>query len=346
MKKIFILFIIAFFAITSCDKAPNLPQIKALPDSSGHGVFIINEGNYMQGNAELSFLDLGLNQKFDNVFFQANKRKLGDVFQSINIINGNAYLVINNSSKIEIINPKTFKSIGAITGLHSPRYIIKTSTNKAYLSDIYDNNIFVVDLSNNQILKKIPLWGWVEEMISINGKTYATNLRGSYINIIDENTDQIIDSIETPFAPKNILKDSSNNLWVLCGDANANNKKHFIVKIDLKTKQIIKQFEIKTPLTNANKLRINAAANTLFWIDEGVFRMSVNDSILPPNPIIDKQQRIFYGLAIDPKYHEIMVSDAKDFNSNSDVYRYDFNGQLLGKFIGGKITSDFYFYYN
>ncbi len=346
MKKIFILFTIALFAISSCDKAPNLPQINALPDSSGHGVFIINEGNYTQGNAELSFLDLGLNQKFDNVFFQANNRKLGDVFQSMNIINGKAYLVINNSSKIEIINPKTFKSIGTITGLRSPRYIIKTSTNKAYVSDIYDNHIFVVDLSNNQILKKIPLWGWVEEMISINGKTYATNLRGSSINIIDENTNQIIDSIETPFAPKNILKDASNNLWVLCGDANASNKKHFIVKIDLETKQITKQFEIKTPQTNANKLRVNAIGNNLFWIDEGVFKMNINDSILPPNPIIDKQQRIFYGLAIDPKYHEIMVSDAKDFNSNSDVYRYDFNGQLLGKFTAGKITSDFYFYYN
>lgn len=346
MKKIVLLLTVAFLAITSCDKAPQVPEMTALPDSTLGGVFIINEGNYMQGNAELSFLDVGLNQKFDNVFFQANKRKLGDVFQSMNIINGNAYLVINNSSKIEIINPKTFKSIGAIIGLHSPRYIIKTNTNKAYVSDIYDNNIFVLDLSSNQILKKIPLWGWVEEMISINGKTYATNLRGSSINIIDENTDQIIDSIETPFAPKNILKDASNHLWVLCGDANASDKRHFIVKIDLQTKQIIKQFEIKTPQTNANKLRVNAAGNNLFWIDEGVFKMSINDSILPPNPIIDKQQRIFYGLAIDPKYHEIMVSDAKDFNSNSDVYRYDFNGQLLGKFIGGKITSDFYFYYN
>ncbi len=346
MKNIFLLFTIVLFVLTSCDKAPQVHEITAIPDSTLGGVFIINEGNYMQGNAELSFLDLGLNQKFDNVFFQANKRKLGDVFQSMNIINGNAYLVINNSSKIEIINPKTFKTVGSITGLHSPRYIIKTSTNKAYVSDIYDNHIFVVDLSSNQILKKIPLWGWVEEMVSINGKTYATNMRSNSINIIDENTDQIIDSIETPFAPKNILKDSSNNLWVLCGDANANNKKHFIVKIDLETKQIIKQFEIKTPKTNANKLRINATGNSLFWIDEGVFKMSINDSTLPPNPIIDKQQRIFYGLAIDPKYHEIMVSDAKDFNSNSDVYRYDFNGQLLGKFTGGKITSDFYFYYN
>jgi hypothetical protein len=58
------------------------------------------------------------------------------------------------------------------------------------------------------------------------------------------------------------------------------------------------------------------------------------------------QKKWLYGLGIDPKYNEIFVSDAKDFNSNSDVYRFDFSGQLLGKFTSGKITSDFYFYYN
>jgi len=50
----------------------------------------------------------------------------------MNIINGKAYLVVNNSSKIEIINPKTFKSIGTITGLRSPRYIIKQAPIKLY----------------------------------------------------------------------------------------------------------------------------------------------------------------------------------------------------------------------
>lgn len=340
-----LLFTIAFFAITSCDKAPDFPQIKSLPDSSGRGVFIINEGNFMQGNAELSFLDLGLNEKFDHVFLQANNRKLGDVFQSMNIINGKAYLVINNSSKIEIINPKTFKSIGTISSLRSPRYILKTSTNKAYVSDIYDNHIFVIDLNTNLIIGKIPLVGWVEEMLSINGKTYATNLKSNYLSIIDENTDQIIDSIETPFAPKNILKDSANHIWVLCGDANAIDKRHYLIQIN-SNNQITKKLAITTNQTAANKLKINANGNTLFWIDEDIYKMNINDSILPQNPIIEKQKRIFYGLAVDPIYNELLMSDAKDFNSNSDVYRYDFNGQLLGKFTGGKITSDFYFYYN
>jgi len=330
----------------SCDKAPKTADITVLPDSVSGGVFIVNEGNYMQGNAELSFINSGLKIRLDDVFKTANNRNLGDVFQSMNIINDKAYLVINNSGKIEIINPKNFKSIGIITGLHSPRYLTKISNNKAYVSDLYDNNIFVIDLQSNKIIKKIPVKGWVEEMLSLNGNTYITNVRSNKILVIDEFTDEIIDSIVTPFAPKNILKDSNNRIWVLCGDINAIDNEHFIIQLDVLNKKIAKKLLINTPNTAANRLRINKDGNTLFWIDEGVFKMNINDTLLPTNPIINKENKLFYGLGIDPKYNEIYVSDAKDFNANSVVYRYDFSGQLLGKFTTGKITGDFYFYYN
>ncbi len=341
-----VIFSYCFAMFSACDKAPKTPDITIIPDSISGGVFIVNEGNYMQGNAELGFINNGLKQRLDNVFQSANNRNLGDVFQSINIINEQAYLVINNSGKIEIINPKTFKSIGTITGLRSPRYITKISNSKAYVSDLYDNNIFVIDLQSKQIIKKIAIKGWSEEMLSLNGYTYVTNVRSSKIMVIDEFTDEIIDSISTPFAPKNILKDGNNRIWVLCGDVNAIDNKHFIIQLDDLNKKIAKKLLINSPNTATNRLRINKDGNMLFWINEGVFKMNINDTLLPVNPIINKENRLFYGLGIDPKYNEIYVSDTKDFNANSDVYRYDFSGKLLGKFISGKITGDFYFYYN
>lgn len=337
---------ILFSLFTACDKAPQTPDITVLPDSISGGVFIVNEGNFTQGNAALGFVNIGLKQRFEDVFKTANNRNLGDVFQSMNIINDKAYLVINNSGKIEIINPKTFKSIGTISGLRSPRYIVKIGNNKAYVSDIYDNNIFVIDLQSNQIIKKIPVKGWVEEMLSLNGNTYTTNVRSNKILVIDEFTDEIIDSIETPFAPKNILKDSANRIWVLCGDANAIDKRHFIIQLDILNKKVEKKLEIITSKTNADRFKINKEGNTVFWIDEGVFKMNINDSILPGKAIIDKENRVFYGLGIDPKYDEIFVSDYHDSNAKNEVYRYDFNGNLLGKFMSGYFTNGFYFYYN
>jgi len=336
-----LLFSIVF---VSCDKPPSIPPINIIPDSTLGGIFIVNEGLFMQGNGELSFINLGVNHQFNDVFFQANNKNLGDVFQSINIINGNAYLVVNNSSKIEMINPFTFKSVGTITGLKSPRYIVKTSTNKAYVSDLYDNHISIIDLTTNLITGKIPFKGWSEEMLSLNGKMYVTNIRSKFIGIIDENTNLLIDSIETPFAPKNIVKDSANNIWVLCGDANALDKRHFLIKINVNQNRVEKKLEIKVPNSSANRLKINKEGNTLFWIDESVFKMNIYDTILPANALINNEKKLFYGLGIDPFKNEIYVSDVKDFNSISDVYRYNFNGQLLGKFSAGKITSDFYFF--
>lgn len=344
MKHLFIFAISLFLLFSACDKPPGIAPINIIPDSTNGGIFIINEGVFMQGNAELSFINSGLNKRYDNVFFQANNRNLGDVFQSMNIFNGNAYLVVNNSSKIEIINPFTFKSVGTVTQLKSPRYLLKTGINKAYISDIYDNHVFVIDLNTNTVIKKIPLQGWSEEMCSFNGKTYVTNMRTSYLAIIDENNDNIIDSIKTPFAPKNILQDSAKNIWVLCGDINATDKRHFIVKIDPFLNKIVKTVEVKKLLSTANRLKINKAGNTLFWIDEEVYKMSLSDTMYLPQMLIDNEKKVFYGLGLDPKTNEIYVSDVKDFNSKSDIYRYNTNGQLLGKFEAGKNTNDFYFF--
>lgn len=331
------------FYFSSCDKPPSPPQINIIPDSSGKGIFIVNEGNFTQGNASLDFLNLGLKQYYQNITKQANGKDLGDVLQSVNLINDKLYLVVNNSGKIEIIDPKTFKTKGTINGLTSPRYISKAYNNKAYISDLYDNKITVIDLLSNNIIKKIDLHGWTEEMISFDNKTYITNLGSNKIYVIDEINDVLIDSIEVEFAPKNILLDSNNKAWVLCGNAEAIDKRHFIVQLDLQQKKILKKLEINAQKSFANRLRTNGFKNTLFWIDGGIYKLGIKDSLLPKEPIVLKESNKFYGLSVDPKTNEIFASNVKDFNSTSDINRYDTNGNLLGRITGGKITSDFYF---
>lgn len=91
---------------------------------------------------------------YTDVFKQANNKVLGDVLQSMSIINDKLYLVVNNSGKVEVLDKRNFISISTIAGLRSPRYIEAVSSNKAYISDLYDKAITVIDLSNNSVLKK------------------------------------------------------------------------------------------------------------------------------------------------------------------------------------------------
>lgn len=96
----------------------------------GHGLFITNEGNFQYGNATLSFYDTQTRKIDNEVFFRANDQKLGDVAQSMTMYGGLGWIVVNNSHVIFAIDPVTFKEVGRITNLTSPRYIHFCRTKK------------------------------------------------------------------------------------------------------------------------------------------------------------------------------------------------------------------------
>lgn len=110
--------------LTGCMKWDyDLGREIAVRPEVGHGLFITNEGNFQYGNATLSFYDTQTRKIDNEVFFRANDQKLGDVAQSMTMYGGLGWIVVNNSHVIFAIDPVTFKEVGRITNLTSPRYI-------------------------------------------------------------------------------------------------------------------------------------------------------------------------------------------------------------------------------
>ena len=159
MNKILTPFI-AYFLTLSCTRDPN-PVFPDLTDSylSGSGVFILNEGQFRSGNGSLSFFSNDSAKIFNNVFLKINKRLLGDVPYSMSIMGDNAYIVVNNSAKIEITKRNDMESVATISGLSSPRYISLISSTKAYVTSLDSDSLTIINLENNSISGYINIKG-------------------------------------------------------------------------------------------------------------------------------------------------------------------------------------------
>jgi hypothetical protein len=81
----------------------------------------------------------------------------------------------------------------------------------------------------------------------------------------------------------------------------------------------------------------------LYFLNAGVFRMSINDSQLPATAFIPGTSGNFYGLGIHPISGDVYVSDAIDFVQQGKVLRYSSAGTLSSDFTVGIIPGDFLF---
>lgn len=115
------------------------------------GLFIVNEGMFQYGNATLSYYDPETKTVENEVFHRANAFKLGDVAQSMTLHNGVGWIAVNNSHVVFAVDPDTFREVGRITNLTSPRYIHFVSEEKAYVTQIWDNRIFIVNPKRYEI---------------------------------------------------------------------------------------------------------------------------------------------------------------------------------------------------
>jgi len=339
---IIILFLTAVL-VSSCEKTPQNNNQPPLIEK-GKGVFIVNEGRYGSGEASVSYYRADSNTVYDDIFYTINHRHLGDICQSMYIFNGKAYIIVNNSRKIEVVDVNTFQSIATISGLTSPRYFLPVSQTKAYVSDMYSNSVSVIDLNTNMKTGEIPCQGSTEEMLAVNNKVYIANTEKEYIYIADPATDMITDSIHLSYGPLSMVKDKAGKLWVLCMGNYLDNTKAALFKLNSDGNGVELKLFFTSYLNAWNKLKINRTEDTLYFINGQVFRMATSSTGLPTDPFIVINSSNFYGLGVDDKTGNIYISDAIDYSQKGKIYIFTSRGILLNSFNAGIIPGGFYFY--
>lgn len=348
-----LLFVLAF---SSCSKDPIREEPVDPPDppdsttSYKSGCFVVNEGNYNWGNASVSFVDASTGKVAADIFATANKRSLGDVAQSMKIFNGRGYIVVNNSNKVEVVSLDDFTSVGTIVGFNSPRYFEVIDSSRAYVTNLL-GGISVVDLNTLAITATITTPDWTESMLVYDHYVFVTSIgqfsatsaaRKAKVFVVDTKQDKIIDSILTVREPLGIVIDKKDQVWVLCTGGWDGQEQPALLRINPNLRTIEKSYKFSSG--TPSKLCINPGRDTLYFLNSGVFRMTVSSSSLPDNAFIAQEGRLFYGLDINPFNGSVWVSDAVDYVQNGRVYRFSpSTGTLTATYEAGRIPGSFAF---
>jgi YVTN family beta-propeller protein len=340
LTKIGVLFLSALFVLSSCED--DKPK-GAYED----GVFITNEGAFGNNNGSVSFYSYGADNVTNNIFITKNERALGDVVQSICTTDEKAFIVVNNSNKVEVVDRNTFKEIQTIEDVSGPRYMASTGT-KGYLSCWGDNTVKVIDLNSMSVSKSIPVGAGPEKMLIANNKLFVANAGGwgtdSTISVIDITTEAIVASIPVKYSPRDLALDKDGYIWALCfgkvvydpiSYALVEETPSMIYKIDATTNTVlleIKLFDTQHPTT----LDIDKDGSTLYFGSGfgfgGIYKLIVEGSSATATQIAADYA---YGFAYDQNSDILFVLVAPDFSGAGTLFRYATDGTKLGEYSVG-----------
>ena len=145
------------------------------------------------------------------------------------------------------------------------------------------------------------------------------------ILVIDSDTDSVVDSIEVGIQPTSLVIDKYNKIWTITDGGYKGSpyghEEPCLYRIDAETRQIEKR--IVFDLNDApSEVCLNGTRDTLYFINEAVWRMDVRADAVPGEPFLKYNNTIYYGLTVDPKTSEVYVADAIDYVQNGVVYRF------------------------
>jgi hypothetical protein len=336
--------LIALTLLNSCKKQEIGPQCPACQDEvvpTTTDVLIGCEGNFGWGNASLSSYNPITKNVSNQVFQNVNGFGLGDVLQDITEINGTLYITMNNSSKIVMVDTSDYSFKGEITGFNSPRYI--TSKNdKAYVSDLYSNSIQIVDLVSKTITGNIVTQRWVEHLVIHQDYLYVTAPDTNWVFKINTLNDMIEDTIIVGKSPSGIAKDKNEKIWVL-SSGGTNGELATLKKYNPFTSQIEQNIVFNSLTASPGNLRMDDAKENLYFLNEGLQSISIDDVAITSAKQIPTNGSVFYGMNVDPNNKDIYITDAVDYVQQGKVYRYDSIYQPIDTFVVGIIPQSIWF---
>ncbi|WP_020214014.1 DUF5074 domain-containing protein [Flavobacterium rivuli] len=328
-----------------------LSGLVAFAQNYTDGIFVLNEGNAGTNGASVSFIKN--NTVTNDIYSTANNNAaLGNTGQSFTIYGDYAYIVLNMSNKVEIVNKYTLAHVASIeTGLNNPRYMA-FSNGKGFVTNwgnggVTDGYIAVLNLEDNTVEDTIAVAQGPERILETNGTLYVAHQGGfgygNTVSVIDPVAVTVSESVTVGDVPNSMLvKDDF--LYVLCGGSPSwSGAETFgaLYKIDIAANTVLTT--VNFPEEHPANLRAGNGDNVYYTIDADIFKTDITATTLPETPIASLAPQGAYGVyGMDFIDDILYVADAVDYSSPGHVYLYDANGVALTDYTVGVIPNGFY----
>jgi hypothetical protein len=348
----FIYFGLLFLNSCSAEDVPDNPDNPEQEYSEG--IFVLNEGVWGEGNSSISFIEPATENTKHDIYKNANNgAALGDTGQSIGFYEEYAFVVMNASNTIEVVDRNTFLSVATIdTDLQSPRYIA-FSEGKAFVSnwgvgtDPNDDFITVINVEDFSVEKTIAVGEGPERMVSGAGKVYVAHTGGFNVNdkitVIDAVKRDVETTITVAQLPNSLLLQGG-DLWVLSGGNpgyTSGETSGVLSKIDLSTNEVVREISFSNVSDHPANLDF---VNEQFYYTLGkeVYAFNRSSEAFPTAPLFEMAEVEFlYGFEVAGA--SIFAASANyDFTGNGKLLEYDLSGNILNSFETGVNPNGIY----
>lgn len=336
---------------------------------------VLNEGKINTNMGAISVLDRD-GAVVPDIFRDVNHRPMGDVAQSITKINGNYFVTLDNSQKIEVIDPVTFASVGTILYAQAgfPRQVVAISPTEAIVSDLNRQLVRIRTVEPyGEPLEYIPLPRWIENITVAGDKVFGTTSGGLYVfdtDCIKAEAVRIIGEIKQEENTKTcrLLTDKYGRVWALMNirEGNVATGVEF-VGVDPGTEKVVASYRLSfskqvnpsagevVDVINYNRTDIDPTLTWLYFnvrtsagttaqgkeTVQSVYRMNVDTGEF--QHYLDLPGiNMMYGFSVGPQ-GDVYVCDCLDYTAQRGYIRKYRKDGTIYSFRVGVYPSQVYF---
>lgn len=340
MKKLLLLFTFASIAFVSCKKDDPDPVIVPHGNPGDPLVLVANEGAFGSGYGTVSRLNLSSGVIENELFYNVNGYPLGNVVHSVQVHQDKAFVMVNNSEKVEVVDYPSFTAVHTIENLGEPRYMV-THSGKGFVSDWGIGGVHVVDLDSYEVTGTIATGAGAEAMLIHNGLLYVANSGGhnvdNRVTVVDPVTESVVTQIEVAHNPNSLVVDANGNIQVLCFGVwdwqnSENDTPGAVVEIDPETHQVTSFKSLGSTTLHPSDLTIDHTGENLYYLlNYHIYKMTIGDE-MPDNPLVSGN---FSGLGYHHAAQTLVATESPDYTNNGNVYLFDENGNQEAVFEAG-----------